>query len=578
MSATRQHMRSARNPLERTRIMVVEDDEIQGELLTDILITEGYDVALATSGEMAVELYQSYEPDVILMDVVMRGISGYQAARMIKELCPETFVPIIFITSLDSLESVMSCLESGGVDCIVKPCNPIVLNQKIKTFKDISKLYRTVKEQRDKLEVHTKYLESSYAVAEDVLNKVMQSNVLKSAAIKYFLSPIAIFNGDILLAAYRPTGELHVMLGDFTGHGISAAIGAIPVADIFYGMTGKGFSITEIIEEINTKVKRILPRGLFLAASLIEYNPDSRKMTVWNAGLPDLIFFDKSGVVRERAESKNFPLGVNSTVSLIHTMDVYQLNEGDRMLMLTDGLIEAKNECAEPYGMQRVLKALGEKSGPWKIDEIYDDFTSFVGDSAIADDITMIEIDLDAMAHPIVAKNIQDYPKPVVNAEWKINFCFGPDILRQVDPLPNIVQTLMDLQKLQKFKQDIFIILKELFINAVDHGLLRLDSATKQDFEGFSRYMQEREKRLEQLDQGIISIELIHKASPDGGILDVFVFDSGDGFDVKKLEASLDTQNHSYHGRGLLLVKHICQSVEFNEKGNEVHARYQWQA
>lgn len=561
-----------------TRVMLVAEDKLQGELLSEILTGDGFDVALANSGEHALDLYKTYKPDVILIDVVMRDMNGYQIARHIRDINPEIFIPIIFITSLDSPESMMACLENGGVDCLVTPYNPAVLNLKIQTYKEISRLHKTVRQQRDKLAEHAKYLESSYSVAENVFNKVMQSDVLKSDAIRYFLSSIAIFNGDVLLAAYSPAGELHVMLGDFTGHGLSAAIGAIPVSDIYYGMTEKGFSISEIIEEINKKLNRILPRGLFLAACLIEYSYSSNKLTVWNAGLPDVLIYDEAGNIRFRVESKNYPLGINSDVSVVQSMDVYQLSAGERVLMFTDGLIEAKGPRSEQYGMARVEEVIKGCQERWKVEALRDELNTFVGGNALNDDLTMIEIDMSAMSQPILVKKVNEYPVPVANAEWKVSYCFGPDILRQVDPLPSIVQTLMELQKLHKFKQDIFVIFKELFVNAVDHGLLRLESSLKSGPHGFSAYMQERDKRLAALANGIVSIEIIHSVHPHGGILDVYVYDSGEGFDVMTIMGGDGQTDPGYHGMGLRLVSKICTSLEFNDKGNEVHARYIWDA
>ena len=90
--------------------------------------------------------------------------------------------------------------------------------------------------------------------------------------------------------------------------------------------------------------------------------------------------------------------------------------------------------------------------------------------------------------------------------------------------------------------------------------------------------MQERERRLAELENGIISIEIIHKVHLDGGVLDVYVYDSGDGFDVKALQQKLNQETSGYHGRGLFLVKNICDSLEFNDKGNEICARYIWHA
>jgi hypothetical protein len=91
---------------------------------------------------------------------------------------------------------------------------------------------------------------------------------LQAPHIQYLLSLMALFSGDVLLAAPTLSGGLQVMLGDFTGHGLPAAIGAIPVSDIFYAMTAKGFSIGDIVAELNQKLRTILPTGLFCAACL----------------------------------------------------------------------------------------------------------------------------------------------------------------------------------------------------------------------------------------------------------------------------------------------------------------------
>ncbi|MBI1424231.1 MAG: SpoIIE family protein phosphatase [Gammaproteobacteria bacterium] len=576
MAVNYEEMNKTLDARDETRVMIVADEIAQADLLAGILKVQGFITTQVDSGERAIEVYKTFWPDVILMDTVMRGLSGFQVAREIQGINPEIFVPIIFISSHNSSDSVVSCLESGGVDCLIKPYNPAVLNLKIQTFKQIAKLHKTIKDQRDKLAAHTSYLEASYAIAEKVFNKVMQSEVLKSDAIKYYLSPSSIFNGDILFAAYRPTGELHVMLGDFTGHGLSAAIGAIPVSDIFYGMTEKGFSISEIIEEINAKLLLTLPRGLFLAACLVEFSHETRKMTVWNAGLPDIIVFGNDGDIRVRIASKHFPLGIKSNLSLLQSMEVLQLEEGDRLLMFTDGLVEAKNPQQQQYGTDRVLGIIRSNPPGWKSDRIHDDLLRFVGGTNNQDDVTVIEIDLDATSQPIAAKKHKEYPTPTFNAEWKVSYCFGPDMLRQVDPLPILVQSLMEFQKLHKYKQDIFVILKELFINSLDHGLLKLDSSIKTGMNGFSSYMQEREKRLKELSEGIISIELVHSAHPEGGVLDVYVYDTGEGFDTKAILDKTDAQTSGYHGRGLLLIKNICETLVFNDKGNEVHARYQW--
>ena len=114
--------------------------------------------------------------------------------------------------------------------------------------------------------------------------------------------PQALFNGDLLLAAHAPAGQMFVLLGDFTGHGLPAAIGAMPLAETFYGMAAKGYSSTDILREINAKLKQILPVEMFCCATLLDIDakqgtlrverraagwlPDFGRWPAYRAGFP----------------------------------------------------------------------------------------------------------------------------------------------------------------------------------------------------------------------------------------------------------------------------------------------------
>ena len=124
-------------------------------------------------------------------------------------------------------------------------------------------------------------------MAKAVFDKVTHSGCLDAPNIRYLQSPYAVFNGDLMLAAFKPSGGMHVLLGDFTGHGLPAAIGAMPLAEVFYGMTAKGYSLAEVLREINAKLKRILPVGVFCCATLLNISFQRQVVEVWSGGLPD---------------------------------------------------------------------------------------------------------------------------------------------------------------------------------------------------------------------------------------------------------------------------------------------------
>lgn len=563
---------------DRRQILVIDDNEINREVLSSLLKKAGYDVLLAKNGEEAIQRFVSAAPDLVLMDILMDGMSGYEAASKIQQLSGEKFTPIIFVTAVEDKDGLEQCFKSGGVDYIHKPYSQVILKSKIKTFLHLAELYKTSQLQRDALDAHNKSLTANYQVAEGVFNKVMQSAVLDSPGFSYLLSPFAIFNGDILLAAYRPSGELHVMLGDFTGHGVSAAIGAIPVSDIFYGMTEKGFSINEIIAEINKKIVRIMPRGLFLAACLFEYSQDSGKLSVWNAGMPVAMIYNKSsGKVVCQFVSRNMPLGVTSTVNTTDSVDNYSLAGDDCLILCTDGIIEAKNPADEMFGLTRVIQSLEHRASPDLIKTLLAGLDNFTAGKTLNDDLTVLALEFDRITQPVNAKQESVWPQPLADSVWELQFRFEANLLKAVDPLPMIVQTIMEYQRLQRYRQDIFIIIKELFTNSFEHGLLQLDSTLKQNQDGFSQYYQLRQQRLAELSSGQIQLTLKHQPTPAGGALTVIVSDSGCGFDISRLQHQpADPVN--YHGRGISLVRAICYSLEYSDHGRTVTATYHWSA
>ena len=254
-------------PLEPLTILIAEDSAADRMLLSTIVRRQGHEVLTAANGAEAVEAFRQQRPQLVLMDAMMPVMDGFEAARQIKELAGETLVPIIFLTSLTESEALARCLEAGGDDFLAKPYNQVILGAKIKAMDRLRRLQATVLQQRDQIARHHEYLLNEQRVAKAVFDKVAHSGCLSAPNIRYLQSPYALFNGDLLLAAFTPAGDMHVLLGDFTGHGLPAAVGAMPLAEVFYGMTAKGYGLSETLREMNAKLKRILPCLLYTSPS-----------------------------------------------------------------------------------------------------------------------------------------------------------------------------------------------------------------------------------------------------------------------------------------------------------------------
>jgi len=127
------------------KILVVDDDRLNVRILSNILRTEGYVISSADSGEQALELYETFLPDLVLLDVVMPGINGFETCRAIRRLHNENSAPIIFITAKNESEDVVEGLSAGGVDYLSKPFRGKEAMARIRTHLHMQELMKQQK-------------------------------------------------------------------------------------------------------------------------------------------------------------------------------------------------------------------------------------------------------------------------------------------------------------------------------------------------------------------------------------------------------------------------------------------------
>ncbi|EJO94063.1 response regulator receiver protein [Ectopseudomonas mendocina DLHK] len=556
---------------ERLSILIVEDNAADRMLLSTIVSRQGHRVLTAGNGLEAVALFEQERPHLVLMDALMPVMDGFEAARRIKQQAGEALVPIIFLTSLTENEALVRCLEAGGDDFLAKPYNRVILEAKIGAMDRLRRLQATVLEQRDLIARHNEHLLREQRVAKAVFDKVAHSGCLDAPNIRYLQSPYALFNGDLLLAAYTPSGGMHVMLGDFTGHGLPAAIGAMPLAEVFYGMTAKGHALAEILREINAKLKRILPVGVFCCATLLNISSQRGLLEVWNGGLPDGYLLHGDGRPRQALVSRHLPLGILEPAAFSDRCEVYPLAEGDRIFLLSDGVLEACNQQGQLFGEERLLALLDANRQPQALfEEIQRALVEFRGE--VQDDVSMLQVGL---------AEDDERPRPLAFADsgqsssldWSASFEFRAQSLRHFNPLPYLLQLLLDVQALRPRGGELYTVLAELYSNALEHGVMGLNSALKQDASGFAEYYRERRLRLAALHEGYVRFHLRMLPEDGGGRLIVRVEDSGPGFDPGRVMAAGD---EALCGRGLALVRQLSDGFHVAPGGQGVSVEFCW--
>lgn len=302
------------------KVLLAEDNASDRMILERLVSRLGHTVIEARDGTEAVELFRETQPDLVLLDAMMPRMDGMEAARQIKALAGERLVPLIFLTSLSGAGDLARCLSAGGDDFLVKPCNRVILEAKINAFNRMRALHQALSDQRDQIRRKNQQMLDEQRIARRVFDNIAHAGCLDAPNIRHHASPLSVFNGDVLFAAQRPGGGILVFLGDFTGHGLPAAVGAMPIAEIFYGMAAKGFGAPDILREINRKLRRILPVNMFCCGLMIEADFKHNSLHAWNGGLPDGWLL-RAGGDRIAIPSRHLPLGVQEPGSVLGLHD-----------------------------------------------------------------------------------------------------------------------------------------------------------------------------------------------------------------------------------------------------------------
>ena len=375
------------------KILVVEDDPTNRIALKVMLEHFGYLVVTASDGADGVATFELENPDAVLIDIMMPVMDGYEATREIKRRCGDRFVPVIFVTSLSGTEDLVKSIDAGGDDFLVRPFDVEILQAKLSAMHRIQAVHANLAEHERALEAHNDRLNHEMRIGQTVLAKMMRKGISDEKVLRSWISPLGIFSGDLLLSARTPAGGLHVMLGDITGHGLSAAIGAQPVVDMFYSMSSKGFSIGDIASEINLRMHEMLYPEIFCAACLVELDEQRTTAMIWNGAMPDVLIVDTSTGQQRCVTSNHQALGVRTDNEFNRRADIVSITAADVIILCSDGFIEAHNDCGEKYGQERFAQRVSQvRDRSSVLPGLRASLLNFMGMATAVDDVSVVEI------------------------------------------------------------------------------------------------------------------------------------------------------------------------------------------
>lgn len=343
-------------------ILVADDDRFSSQILAGSLNrVPGRRVVFAVNGQEAIEVAQRERPDIILLDITMPVLSGLDACRRLREIPEFVDTPILFQTGVIDDVVHESCFTAGANDVIIKPVSHRDLNARVKLHLDRSNLVRDLK-------LYQRRIQHDLNTA-----RSMQMSLIPSARIvgdlerrygvrvHFMFRPSSEIGGDLWSITPIDDTRFAMMIADFSGHGITAAINTFRLQMLLSRMPLHE-KPHEWLEQVNKEVCHFLPRGQYATAFAGIFDVATGKVEFAGAAHPNPLTVSADGSTCYPHNSEGFPLGVDKNA----TYDLREMTVGDGVLFLySDGLTEAeRGERKELIGEQsireRIMRAKNE--------------------------------------------------------------------------------------------------------------------------------------------------------------------------------------------------------------------------
>lgn len=368
--------------------ILVVDDGVENIDVLKAALKHDYIVRPALNGELALKIAAANpQPDLILLDIMMPGMDGYEVMRRLQENEATRTIPVIFVTAMADMERELQGLLSGAVDYITKPFNPPVVRARVQT-------HLALKQAQETLAEKNLALLRERELVENIITRMRTSRFFDDRYLRYQISSVDRTNGDILLSSFTPDNKQWVLVGDFTGHGLPAAAAAPLLSYVFYTQARAGRFIGEALLEINAVLYSQLPVNVFMTASMVEVSEDRSILKIWNFGMPQCLLIE-NGAIQTRIASKNLPLGIADICDVQDACELIYPAVNSCLYIFSDGIPETTDRQGQIYGYPRIEAFLSNLASDGRpLNALLYELERYKGDADFCDDITLVEIQL----------------------------------------------------------------------------------------------------------------------------------------------------------------------------------------
>jgi sigma-B regulation protein RsbU (phosphoserine phosphatase) len=371
--------------LSESRVLVVDDVKDNIDVLVQAL-RDDYKLSVALDGAAALRSVEKSTPDLVLLDIMMPGMDGYEVCRQLRSREATREVPIMFLSALEDVRNKAQGFEVGGNDYLTKPFELLEVKARVRSLLK-AKLYADAVR-----EAMARDLRIAREIQVGILPADLPAITDGTALDVHAIVESARAVGGDLYEVLRPSANrVVVAVGDVSGKGIPAALFMAVAMTVLRTLARQIAEPDEILRRLNDELVEQNPRAMFVTLQCLIFDLERRVVSVASAGHHQLVILSPGRAPRFACPSSGRPVGLMPHNPI--ERETLSLNPGDTFVLFSDGVSEAINRDEGFYGEDRLLRTLtscADATPKEIVSRVLGDVRAFAAGAKQSDDITVL--------------------------------------------------------------------------------------------------------------------------------------------------------------------------------------------
>jgi sigma-B regulation protein RsbU (phosphoserine phosphatase) len=368
-----------------SRILIVDDVKANVDVLVHALRDE-YKLAVALDGEAALRSVDKAVPDLVLLDIMMPGIDGYEVCRRLRAAEATRGVPVMFLSALEDVANKTRGFEVGGNDYLTKPFEMLEVKARVRSLLE-AKLYADAVREAAARDLR---------IAREIQMGILPADLAASTRglpleIAAAIEPARQVGGDLYEVLRASDDRVVVALGDVSGKGIPASLFMAVAITVLRTLARDLTDPAEILRRLSDELADRNPRGMFVTIQCLVFDLAAGRVSIAGAGHHELAILSPGQAPRLAYPSTGLPAGLMPGNSI--QSESIALSPGDTFVLFSDGVSEAMNAADDFFGDDRLvatLAPLADAPTTAIVDAVMAAVRSFAAGAPQSDDITVV--------------------------------------------------------------------------------------------------------------------------------------------------------------------------------------------